>query len=425
MKILKKFCWLIGACALLAAAPARADLSFEIVGVGSQQFPIAIMPFQNEVVQSQQVTPVISNDLARTGLFRMINTAATSPVPSTPAQLDSAALTRAGAQTALVGKMSQSGGNVVISYWLVDAATKRELIAFELKGSENMVRWMGHQIADQIYEKLTGEKGAFASKIAYVLKSGGSYQLQVADSDGFGAQTILSSKEPIMSPKWSPDGVWLAYVSFEQRKPIIYIQNRLSGKRRILANFMGSNVAPAWSTDGRRLAVVLSKEGGSHLYLINADGSGLKRLTYTGDINTEPSFSPDGKYLLFTSNRGGSAQVYRMSAGGGEAERLTMEGSQNTSAKMSPDGRSMVYITNSSGGFRLAVMDLASRQTRVLSDASADDAPSFSANGRMILFETVIDQRNTLGVISVDGRVRQSLKPAAGTVRQPAWGPLL
>ncbi|MBE9608184.1 Tol-Pal system beta propeller repeat protein TolB [Chitinilyticum piscinae] len=407
---------------LLLAGGAHADMVVEVVGVGSQQYPIAIAPFQNEAGLKQPVTPVISNDLTLSGLFKVIGAGDVSPVPFSPAEINAAALLQRGAQTMLVGRTEMQGNELVIRFWLIDLASKKELISFEKRGSPALARRMAHQIADMIYEKITGKKGAFASRIAYVLKTAPNrYELQVADADGYGAQSVLSSKLPIMSPKWSPDGGRLAYVSFETQKPAVYVHELATGKRWAAANFKGSNSAPAWSPDGRQLAVVLTKDGGSHVYLVDLDGSNLRRLTTTGDINTEPAFGPDGR-IYFTSDRGGSPQIYRMNRDGSGVERVTFGGAYNAGAKFSPDGKTMTYISRE-GGYRVAIMELATRQSMTLTDSGLDDSPTFAPNGQMILYET--GARGSLAVVSVDGRVKQRLKAQNGDVRQPAWGPML
>lgn len=406
----------------LLAATARADMTVEVVGVGSQQYPIAIAPFQNEVGLKQPITPVISNDLTLSGLFKVSSAGDLSPVPFAPADLNAAPLLQRGAQTVLIGRTEMQGNELVIRFWLIDLASKKELLNLEKRGSPALARRMAHQIADMIYEKITGKKGAFASRIAYVLKTAPNrFELQVADADGYGAQSVLTSKLPIMSPKWSPDGGKLAYVSFEQQKPTVFIHELATGKRWAAANFKGSNSAPAWSPDGRQLAVVLTKDGGSHIYLVNTDGSNLKRLTTSGEINTEPVFGPDGR-IYFTSDRGGSPQIYRMTREGNSVERVTFGGAYNAGAKFSPDGKSMTYVTRD-GGYRVAVMDLATRQAMTLTDSGLDDSPTFAPNGQMILYET--GARGSLAVVSVDGRVKQRLKSQNGDVRQPAWGPML
>ena len=294
-----------------------------------------------------------------------------------------------------------------------------------LPTSPTQLRLTAHQIADIIFEKLTGDPGVFSTRIAYITKRGPVFDLQVADSDGYDAQTVFSSREPIISPVWSPDGAQLAYVAFDQKKPIVYVQNLASGKRQIAANLKGNNSAPAWSPDGRQLAIVLTRDGHSQIYSVNADGSGLKRLTTSSGIDTEPNWSPDGKYLLFTSDRGGSPQIYRMPSYGGEPARLSYDGSYNVSPRYSPDGKSFAFIQREAGRFRVAVQDIVSGQVQVLTDNAQDESPSWAPNGKMILYATTVLGRGVLSAVSSDGRVKQKLSTQAGDVREPAWGPLI
>lgn len=404
------------------ATASLAQLSIEITGAGTQRLPIAIADFAGERVISQALTSVIRSDLERSGRFQLVDP---GPVPmnenAVPNYLD---WKSRGADALAAGSLTATpDGRYETRFRLYDTQKQAAIAGQALAHTSNQIRTTAHRIADTIYEKLTGEPGIFSTRIAYVVKSAGRYELQIADADGNGAQSALASREPIISPAWSPDGGRLAYVSFEQKKPIIWVHDLATGRRHVVANFKGSNSAPAWSPDGRKLAVVLTKDGGSQLYLVNVDGSGVTRLASSAGIDTEPQFSPDGEFIYFTSDRGGSPQIYRLPVAGGTAQRVTFDGSYNVTPRLAPDGKNMAFVTRDGGRFRVAVMDLATRQVQVLTDTAKDESPSFAPNGRMILFATEVGGRGVLAAVSVDGRVKQRLSVQAADVREPAWGP--
>jgi TolB protein len=401
---------------------ANAQLSVEITGAGANRLPVAIADFAGERIISQAITSVVRTDLERSGLFRLVDAGGTLADTAT---IPFADLRGKGADAVASGSIATTlDGRYETRVRLADVPKQAVLGSEGYAHSATQLRSIAHRVSDFIYEKLTGERGTFSTRIAYVVKTAGRFELQIADADGGNAQTALASKEPLISPTWSPDGGKLAYVSFESKKPVIYVHDLLSGRRHIAANFKGSNSAPAWSPDGRRLAVVLTKDGNSQLYLVNADGSGILRLASSAGIDTEPRFSADGMSIYFTSDRGGSPQVYRIASSGGSAERVTFDGSYNVTPRPSPDGKSLAFITRNNGRFQLAVMDLASKQVQILTDSAKDESPSFSPNGRMIIYATEVGGRGVLAAVSSDGRVKQRLSVQAGDVREPSWGPL-
>ena len=405
---------------------ARAQLAIEITGAGAQRIPIAIVPFAGEGALAPGISTLVRADLERSGLFRGLELPPIVPQPTEAANVNYAEWRSRLADALLLGSvLTRPDGRFEVRFRLFDVVKQQPLGGIAYTLGKEQTRATAHRIADFVYEKLTGERGVFSTRIAYVVKRGNRYELQIADSDGAGAETALASFEPIISPAWSPDGRRLAYVSFENKKPVVYVHSLADGKRRVVANFKGSNSAPAWSPDGGRLAVTLSREGGSQVFLINADGSNVRRLTSSTAIDTEPRFSPDGQWIYFTSDRGGTPQVYRMPASGGEPQRVTFEGSYNVSPRISRDGRTIAYITRNAGKFQVALLDLSNRQVQILTDSDQDESPSFAPNGRMILLATVIGERGVLSAVSADGRMKQRLSATAGDVREPAWGPFI
>ncbi len=408
------------------AGHAYAQLSVEITGGGANQIPVAIVPFAGESALPTSLTEVIDADLARSGRFRTIFVGAQNPAPNEASNVDFVAWrSRAADALAIGGVYPVAGGRYEVRFRLYDVPRQASLGGLAYTITPAQTRATAHQIADFIYEKLTGDKGVFATRIAYVVKAGPRYQLQIADADGANPQTAITSNEPIMSPAWAPDGNRLAYVSFEAKKPVVYVHSVATGQRRAVANFTGSNSAPAWSPDGRQLAVALSREGGTQLFLMNADGSSVRRLMNSGAIDTEPYFSPDGQWIYFTSDRGGGPQIYRISTAGGNVQRVTFSGDYNVTPRLSPDGKTLVFVSRNAGRFLVTEMDLATGQTQVLTDGGREESPSFAPNGKMILYATYTGERGVLAATASDGRGGYRLAVPAGEVREPAWGPYL
>ena len=409
---------------LCAAQPARGVMEITIIGGAAEKIPVAIVPFQGAANQPKpSLSEIAGEDLNRSGQFRLINTTG-APQPSEPGQIDYKLWRSKEAEAVVIGTVTPlPGGRYDVRFHLVDAVKQTQLAGFSYNIAASQWRATAHEIADVIYEKLTGQKGAFGSRIAFVQKRGKRFELRVADADGENPRTMLRSNEPIISPVFSPDGDRLAYVSFEDKKPIVYTQSLRDGSRRTVAAFKGSNSAPAWSPDGRQLAVVLTRDQASQIYRINADGSGVTRLTQGGNIDTEPVFSPDGQTLYFTSDRGGSPQIYQMPASGGTPKRVTFEGSYNVSPAVSPNGKLLAFIRRDNGRFQVTVQDLASGQTRTLTESVHDESPSFAPNGQAVLYATLLGGQGVLGTVTIDGKTRARLSESGADAREPAWGP--
>ena len=405
-------------------ASAWAQFRVEVSGVGLTQIPVALVPFRGEDTAVQKISAIVQSDLERSGQFRGVDgSAANLDDASRP---DFSAWRQKNADALLTGSISRlADGRFDVRMHLWDVVRGQDLGSQSYGVVQADLRLAAHQIADYVYEKLTGDKGIFSTRISYVTKKGQGFNLWVADADGESPQSALSSSEPIISPAWSPNGRQLAYVSFEARKPTIYVHEVLSGKRRLVANFKGSNSAPAWSPDGKTLALTLSRDGGSQLNLLDLSvvGSEPRRIAQSGSIDTEPAFTADGKTIYFVSDRGGSPQIYRVALSGGSPERVTFGGTYNISPALSADGRWLAYISRVNGAFKLHVMELVSGTTNPITDTIADERPSFSPNSRMLIYATQQQGKEALMTSTLDGKIKARLAGQTGDIREPNWGP--
>jgi TolB protein len=413
------FCLLAG----MLSWPALAQFRVEVSGVGLTQLPIAFAPFRGDEASPQKIAAIVQADLERSGQFRLIESAPAALDENT--KPDMIPWRQKGADSLATGSVTRlADGRFDVRFRLWDVVRGRDLGGQSYAVTQGDLRLAAHRIADFVYEKLTGERGVFSTRIAYVTKVGPRYNLWVADADGESAQAALTSPEPIISPAWSPSGTQLAYVSFEARKPVVYVHEVASGKRRLVANFRGSNSAPAWSPDGKTLAVTLSRDGVSQLYTMDvSSGAEPRRMTQSSSIDTEPVYSPDGKYIYFVSDRGGSPQIYRMPAAGGVAERVTFTGNYNISPALSKDGRWIAYISRVNGEFKLHVMDLATGNTTAITETSADESPGFAPNSRLIVYATKQQDIESLMTTTLDGKIKARLSGQVGDIREPDWGP--
>ena len=405
---------------------AFAQFRVEVSGTGLTQLPIAIAAFKGNEGMTQKIAAIVQADLERSGQFRSVDPA--GAVLDENSRPDLPIWRKQGADALLTGSVTRVGDDrYELRFRLWDSVRMQDLGGQSHAAPAAELRRVAHRIADSVYEKLTGEKGVFATRIAYVTKSASIYNLWVADSDGESAQSALRSVEPIISPSWSPKGNQLAYVSFESRKPVVYVHDVDTGKRRLVANFKGSNSAPAWSPDGKTLALTLSRDGGSQLFLLDVGNSSAepRRLATSTAIDTEPVFTADGRLIYFVSDRGGSPQIYKIPASGGNAERITFTGSYNISPTLSPDGRWLAYISRVAGAFKLHIQDLSTGQVLALTETMADENPSFAPNGRMIIYATQQQGREALMTTTIDGKVKARLAGQSGDLREPDWGPLI
>ena len=419
---------LAAAFALLALSPAQAVLKIEITKGAVGALPIAVVPFAND--GGVDVAGIVESDLQLTGRFEALARKSMLERPNESAEVDYQNWRILDVEYLIVGQVKPSGnGGSIYQFELLDVYKQQRLLAFNIPVAKNQMRTGAHYISDLVYEKILGERGAFNTNIAYVSlrQQNGDllYELNVADMDGADPRPVVRSAEPLMSPSWSPNGQRLVYVSFEQGRSAIYIQDLKTGKRSLVSREDGINGAPVFSPDGSKLAVTLSSGRNIDIWLIHLESGRKQRLTRNPSIDTEPAFSPDGNKLAFTSNRGGGAQIYQMDLVNNRIQRLTFEGKENLRARYSPDGKKLALVTNDRGSYKIAVFDMESRSQLVLTDGRLDESPSFSPNGAIIVYATQRGRKAELAAVSVDGQVHQRLSDLAGDIREPIWSPFV
>ena len=406
-----------------------AEMTIKITEGVESALPISIVPFAMHGASSAPVdlSFVVDADLERSGYFKTLDQQNMPARPSTAEAVQFKDWQALGQNYLVIGQVIEELGQYTVQFQLFDVYKGEQLMGYRMNSSSADLRRTAHHISDLIFEKLIGKKGVFSGRIAYITSNRdgrqSTHKLQVSDADGFNAQTIASSAEPLMSPSWSPDGKKVAYVSFEKKVATIFIQTLATGQRVSVAEFPGINGAPSWSPDGGKLALTLSKDGNPDIFILNLVSRDLTKLTKSSSIDTEPTWAPDGNSIVFTSDRGGKPQLYRVSSQGGEEQRLTFSGTYNARASFSPDGKSIAMVHGNGSDYRIAVMDLVTKSVNVLTDGQSDESPSFAPNGAMILYASRKGGAGYLSAVSLDGKIQQKLVFNGSEIREPAWSP--
>ena len=422
----------LGLAAFLFAGTALGDITVEITKGGVARTPVAVVPFGwsgQSADMPLDIAEVIAADLQRSGRFAPIAEENMLQKPTTGAELDFDDWSFVKAEAVVVGRVVQTGDNAYdVSFQLFDVFGREQLVGYRIPASRGTMRIVAHRAADMIYEKLTGIKGVFATKVAFITaerrQDGQTYRLVVADQDGENETVILQSTDPIMSPAWSPDSRRLAYVSFENDRSSVWVQTLRTGNRIQVSNKPGINGAPSFSPDGRQLALTLGGiDGNLDIHVLDLSTRQTRRLTTHRAIDTEGSWSPDGRHIYFTSDRSGGPQVYRVPAAGGTPERVTFEGSYNARPRLSPDGKRLAVVHLDRGNYRIAVMDVRSKEILVVSAGQQDESPSFAPNSDTLIYATRQARNGVLETVTADGLIRQRVSSGQGDVREPVWSP--
>lgn len=432
VKMIKKY--LISVLLLFVIANlAHAELRVEITQGTDAARPIAVVPFARTGLSAPlpaDVSAIVAADLQRSGMFAPIEPDKLIAQPQNVEAVNYKLWRMASVDHIVIGQVNMiSAQQFELEFRLLDVFKGQQILGFKYRETDKNLRMAAHKISDLIYERITGQRGAFNTQVAYVtverqIGAQPKYKLQVADTDGYNSQTVLTSAQPIMSPSWSPDGSRLAYVSFEHRRSEIFIQNLQTGQRDVVSKSEGINGAPVWSPDGRQLALTLTSGDNPDIYVLDITSKKLQQVTRHWSIDTEPSWMPDGREIVFTSSRSGKPQLYRVNVNQGDRpQRITFDGDYNANARISPDGKSLAFVQGSGNVFKIATLDLQTGFVQPVTDGALDESPSFAPNGSMILYATQADRRGVLAAVSTDGRFRQRLVLSEGDVREPTWGP--